>query len=774
MRVHERREEVPSGFVQNGPAPADQVLKLRISLVQNNSAGLEDALYAASASGSGQYGQNLSKDQVNTFVAPSPDTVSAVNAWLSSHNLTSTTISPAGDWLRVQTTVEQANNLLDANYTTFTHQKTGKKTIRTHSYSIPASLHGHVNLVYPTTMFPIEARRSPVASTVARRSVMSSLTQRDIPISCNLTVTPACIQDTYGLPATLATQPGNRIGVAGFDNEYVDEADLKLFLQMYRPDLNASTTFEVKFVDGGQNPQNQSLAGAEAVLDIQWTVGLASGVPVTFYSVGETNGVGGIEDWIDLANALLSEDTPPQVFTTSYSWNEPNVTEPIARSLCNMYAQLGARGTTVIFSSGDGGVDGGSLGGGQCPDFVPTFPSTCPLRRHTSVGATVFSPPEEAAPYSSGGFSNVFARPSYQDATVSKFLTQLGDTYKGRYNASGCGFPDISAQGADMVSVYRGRVTGLGGTSYSAPIIASTVALLNDELIAAGKSTLGFLNPLIYANSDAFSDVARGDNPGCGTNGFTAVEGWDPLSGVGTPIYSALRKAAVEVRVGRDQGYAEGARRFRCFPRNPSSFVHLLASRSPSAPSLMSSKRYPRRFRDKPAMRRGRNILEICTCPKCKSCARPGEGGYLIERLEAEKHRREENLKAYLRSRRTQRPELRVDATTAPAPHASTSSSTRSLPNIAEHRDSMGDSDYGNHPMDSMPPDPSASASLANLYENPDDPDDIFMQSLLDEATRSGLELAGERLHESGDAATRAHDFDLQASVSPEDFTEPR
>ncbi|TFY50574.1 hypothetical protein EVG20_g11443, partial [Dentipellis fragilis] len=100
--------------------------------------------------------------------------------------------------------------------------------------------------------------------------------------------------------------------------------------------------------------------------------------------------------------------------------------------------------------------------------------------------------------------------------------------------------------GADMVSVYWGRVTGLGGTSYSAPIIASTVALLNDELIAAGKSTLGFLNPLIYANPDAFSDVARGDNPGCGTNGFSAVEGWDPLSGVGTPIYSALRKAAAQ------------------------------------------------------------------------------------------------------------------------------------------------------------------------------------------------------------------------------------
>ncbi|TFY81695.1 hypothetical protein EWM64_g2314 [Hericium alpestre] len=46
----------------------------------------------------------------------------------------------------------------------------------------------------------------------------------------------------------------------------------------------------------------------------------------------------------------------------------------------------------------------------------------------TSVGATAYLPPELSAPYSSGGFSNIFARPTYQDAAVSSFLDQLGDT----------------------------------------------------------------------------------------------------------------------------------------------------------------------------------------------------------------------------------------------------------------------------------------------------------------------------------------------------------
>ena len=58
------------------------------------------------------------------------------------------------------------------------------------------------------------------------------------------------------------------------------------------------------------------------------------------------------------------------------------------------------------------------------------------------------------------------------------------------------------------------------------------VALLNDFRLSQGKSSLGFLNPLIYAAgvSAGFNDITSGSNPGCGTNGFTAGPGWDPVS----------------------------------------------------------------------------------------------------------------------------------------------------------------------------------------------------------------------------------------------------
>jgi len=66
------------------------------------------------------------------------------------------------------------------------------------------------------------------------------------------------------------------------------------------------------------------------------------------------------------------------------------------------------------------------------------------------------------------------------------------------------------------------------------------VALLNELRISKGKSSLGFLNQIIYANPDAFNDITSGSNPGCNTKGFPAAKGWDPVTGFGSPNYEKL------------------------------------------------------------------------------------------------------------------------------------------------------------------------------------------------------------------------------------------
>ena len=113
-----------------------------------------------------------------------------------------------------------------------------------------------------------------------------------------------------------------------------------------------------------------------------------------------------------------------------------------------------------------------------------------------------------------------------------------------------------------------------GGTSASAPIFAAVVAAVNDARLAAGKSPVGFINPALRlppslslcpsrspsslcrwlahrarvqlysdAFAGAFKDVVSGTNPGCQTEGFVAAPGWDPVGGLGTPNFEALRAA---------------------------------------------------------------------------------------------------------------------------------------------------------------------------------------------------------------------------------------
>ena len=72
---------------------------------------------------------------------------------------------------------------------------------------------------------------------------------------------------------------------------------------------------------------------------------------------------------------------------------------------------------------------------------------------------------------------------------------------------------------------------GFEGTSASSPVFASMVSLVNDRLLNAGKPPLGFLNPLLYSDKATamFNDITEGSNPGCGTTGFAAVQGWDAV-----------------------------------------------------------------------------------------------------------------------------------------------------------------------------------------------------------------------------------------------------
>lgn len=100
-------------------------------------------------------------------------------------------------------------------------------------------------------------------------------------------------------------------------------------------------------------------------------------MPVTFVSVGETYKDGDDQGFLDIINALIGESAPPLVLTTSYGFDvESDLSLSLSVALCNAYMQLTAKGVSILFASGDGGV--ASTPGVKCSaTFPPTFP-TCP------------------------------------------------------------------------------------------------------------------------------------------------------------------------------------------------------------------------------------------------------------------------------------------------------------------------------------------------------------------------------------------------------------
>lgn len=71
-------------------------------------------------------------------------------------------------------------------------------------------------------------------------------------------------------------------------------------------------------------------------------------------------------------------------------------------------------------------------------------------------------------------------------------------------------FPDIAAIAQNLVLVDDKGLTVGDGTSFAAPIVASVIAMVNAHRSHSNKSSLGFLNPALYANSSMFFDIIAG------------------------------------------------------------------------------------------------------------------------------------------------------------------------------------------------------------------------------------------------------------------------
>jgi len=95
---------------------------------------------------------------------------------------------------------------------------------------------------------------------------------------------------------------------------------------------------------------------------------------------------------------------------------------------------------------------------------------------------------------------------------------------------------------------------GVGGTSCAAPLWGALTALVNQQSASLGRSSVGFINPTLYALSrgqyynGVFNDITNGNNTwSASTNFYFAVTNYDLCTGLGTPKAAALIAALTSI-----------------------------------------------------------------------------------------------------------------------------------------------------------------------------------------------------------------------------------
>ena len=211
--------------------------------------------------------------------------------------------------------------------------------------------------------------------------------------------------------------------------------------------------------------------------------------------------------------------------------------------------KLALQGTTIVMSSGDAGVGGATCLGDSGKIFEVDFASSCPYV--LSVGSTEWdrfdntttpTPGKKLNEVatkrfpSGGGFSNVFGVPDYQRDAVSAYFDQVESTLGfdgyhhfvtdgnfssvtgGVYHHGGRAYPDVGAVGDRQVVYNNGSWWLVGGTSLSAPVFGAVLTLANEARIAAGKSTVGFIHPVLVKFLDCSSTRLNADFETCSIN----------------------------------------------------------------------------------------------------------------------------------------------------------------------------------------------------------------------------------------------------------------
>ncbi|HEX7737146.1 MAG TPA: S53 family peptidase [Ktedonobacteraceae bacterium] len=361
--------------------------------------------------------------------------------------------------------------------------------------------------------------------------------------------TPQSMRAAYGITPLIQKgytgQGQTVVDIVSFGSPTL-QRDMDAFDQQFNlPQITVKQISPLNEPESGSESDKASWAG-ETTLDVQIIHALAPGanIVVLVSPVAETEGTIGLPEFRKLLQYAI-DNKLGNIISNSWGASEATLKDAAGQAELKLWDDLLQKATTqdgltLLASSGDNGATdftdlaGKHLATTQTSSFLNDSPwvtsvgGTSLLRQAGSFAETAWNSNNGA---SGGGFSAIYSTPSYQQKLPASVVSIL----KNRR-----GVPDVAGNadpGTGLAMYENGSWSTAGGTSAAAPMWGALVAIANQM---AGHP-LGFINPALYQvgasarYTQDFHDITSGNNSLGEVVGFSAISGWDPVTGLGSP-----------------------------------------------------------------------------------------------------------------------------------------------------------------------------------------------------------------------------------------------
>ncbi len=511
-----------AGFV--AALPASQHLKLAINLPVRNQADLDDLLQQLQDPNSPNFHKYLSVDEYTERFGPTQADYNEVVSWAQEKGFTVTNVAPNRRLVDVDGTVDVINHAFNLNMGSYQHPTENRQFFApdrepTVDLTVPMlQVTGLDNYTLPHRHLQLGSI-AQILHGIAHASGSGPSGE----------YLPSDIRAAYYGSGSL-NGAGQSIGIFSFDGYLA--ADISVYESNTGMSISVPITNVLVDSYNGKCSADGTGSGTcddgEQILDIVNSIGMAPGMANLYFYEGTSD--------TDVLNQMAT-DNKAKVLSSSWGWSPAD-----ASSDDPIFQEFQTQGQTFCNATGDSGAFNSS---------TYDFPSVDPYI--TQVGGTDLTTSGPGGSWvsetgwadSGGGYVSGTSIPAYQQLAGVITSTNKGSTTLRNS-------PDIAAEANfDNPTVVNGAFsTGYGGTSFATPRWAGYFVLANQQSVANGHSTVGFVNTSLYnygissSYDTDFHDITSGTNKASsGSGSFSATTGYDLVTGWGSPNGAALINA---------------------------------------------------------------------------------------------------------------------------------------------------------------------------------------------------------------------------------------